>query len=61
MSLYNFNCLKPPGINNIASNCYANSILQCLLNQPAFCHYIKSLDHAACKSCLTSGKLFFVK
>jgi len=28
--------LTPPGISNLASNCYINSILQCLFNHPTF-------------------------
>ena len=28
--------ISPPGIGNIANNCYANAVLQCLMNHPLF-------------------------
>ena len=34
--LYNFKVDIPPGFTNPSSNCYANSMLQCLFNSPVF-------------------------
>ena len=34
--VYFHNCLRPVGITNAANNCYASSVLHCLLNHPIF-------------------------
>ena len=57
--LYNSEALLPPGMTNIASNCYANSIIQCLLNHPTFLGLLEVVykEHvpSSCKNCSTSG------
>ena len=45
-ALYNSDALKPPGIKNIANNCYANSVVQCLLNVPVFVELIEDITES---------------
>ena len=47
--------MKPPGITNGANLCYANSVVQCLLNHPVFNSYIQSMNDKDCKLCQNSG------
>ena len=58
-TLYNYNALEPPGINNTANNCYGSSVIQCLLNHSAFLSLIEEIaeDHKTnvCNSCQASG------
>ena len=58
-ALYNHNALKRAGINNTANNCHASSVMQCLLNHPAFAAVIEAIaeDHKStvCNSCKASG------
>ena len=55
-------CLYPPGIMNVANNCYASSIVQCLINHPSFSLMYEKLigRHAMhCdKTCTSSSKRF---
>ena len=34
--LYRFDITYPSGLSNPSSNCYVNSILQCMINHPSF-------------------------
>ena len=52
-ALYNSDALKPPGIENIENNCYANSVVQCLLNVPVFVELIEDITESH-KSCIQS-------
>ena len=58
-SLYNFDALLPPGISNIANNCYANSVLHYVLNHPTFVLLLQLVkeDHiqSSCELCLNPG------
>ena len=45
-ALYNSDALKPPGIKNIANNCYANSVVKCLLNVPVFVELIEDITES---------------
>ena len=41
--LFDSNAFLPPGISNTANNCYASSVVQCLMNHGGFlqlCHEI---------------------
>jgi len=39
--------VQPPGISNIASNCYVSSLLQCLCNHPTVIEACKSASREA--------------
>ena len=52
--------LQPPGITNTASNCYASSVLQCLLNHPAFLEFLHSTSKHTCCECTKSGIVYIV-
>ena len=42
--------LQPPGITNTANNCYASSVLQCLMNHPVFLQFLQSTSkHTGCE------------
>ncbi len=45
----------PPGITNIAMNCYANSVFQCLLNHNGFIALVKDIieehERVKCNYC----------
>ena len=64
-ALYNSDALKPPGIKNIANNCYANSVVQCLLNVPVFVELIEDITEShksgVCNLCKTSGMQRVIK
>lgn len=51
----------PPGINNTALNCYANSTFQCLLNHPGFLDIARNIvqEHEInkCGECQKIGKV----
>ena len=52
--------LQPPGITNTASNWYASSVLQCLLNHPAFLEFLHSTSKHTCCECTKSGIVYIV-
>ena len=41
--LYHFRVNRPPGFTNPSSNCYANSMLQCLFNSGMFREIIEKI------------------
>ena len=57
-SLYNFEASLPPGITNSANNCYASSVIQCLLNHSVFLSTSEEIneEHDVCEKCMKSGK-----
>ena len=59
-SLYNknFEALLPPRITNSANNCYASSVIQCLLNHSVFLSTSEEIneEHNVCEKCMKSGK-----
>ena len=42
--LYNFKVDIPPGFTNPSSNCYANSMFQCLFSSPVFGEILQVLE-----------------
>ena len=42
--LYNFKADIPPGFTNPSSNCYANSMFQCLFSSPVFGEILQVLE-----------------
>ena len=61
-SVYYTDYLCPPGIMNVANNCYASSLLHCLINHPIYPVLHEQLvgRHALhCdKTCVPSGQLY---
>ena len=57
-SLYNFKALLPPGITNSANNCFASSVIQCLLNHSVILSTLKEIneEHDVCEKCMKLGK-----
>lgn len=53
---------SPPGISNIANNCYANSIYQCLLNNPSLLQVSRRLSDSHndlnCTECTTTKGIY---
>ena len=47
--------LQPPGITNTASNCYASSVLQCLINHPVFFRIPAINQQTYCCECTKLG------
>ncbi len=56
---------KPPGINNTENNCYANSILQCLLNNSTFFdlsqEVVQAHSSSSCTRCQSSGMIILCR
>ena len=42
--IYNFKVDIPPGFTNPSSNCYANSMFQCLFSSPVFGEILQVLE-----------------
>ena len=57
--LYYSEAMLPPGLTNIANICYANSYIQCLINNPTFLHLTRTIidNHynIKCAQCSKSG------
>ena len=60
--IYNNDVLLPPGIGNIANNCYLNAILLCILNHPAISEVLTEMKQnvSSCR-CQNSGILKILK
>ena len=41
VDVYSYAAACPPGIENLANNCYANAVLQCLMHHPDFLEFTK--------------------
>lgn len=57
--VYHHDALLPPGISNIANNCYASSVYRCLLNHPVFLSRVPKViqehDILKCNQCKSKG------
>ena len=59
--VYNQDVLLPPGINNVARNCYANAVLQCLFNHLTFIELAtEHCNPSQCHDNLSGTKSFLV-
>lgn len=54
LNVYFRNCYLPPGISNVAYNCYASSLLQCLCNHPTFLEIFSSSNSSIKENLLLS-------
>ena len=52
--------LQPPGITNTASNCYASSALQCLMNHAIYLELFQSTSKHTCCECTKLGIIYIV-
>ena len=59
------NVVYPSGITNPANNCYANSVLQCLLNHPSFSKLTRDLfeahPHHCSRKCRNRGMYLYYR
>ena len=59
------NVVYPSGIANPANNCYANSVLQCLLNHPSFSKLTRDLfearPHHCSRKCRNRGMYLYYR